>query len=438
MAGHVNNSLASNGPGARALLLGREIWQTEVDCQPPRDLQTVSNEFITAVAKSISPNISDNEAGSSDNAGNSDQRIEHTGGKEALVMSNESLKQLKKVIANEYASEDVFNKALFEKLRQSLKGYERKTKHSNFILIKNSCMDDADDEGGEYAIGFAREVRAGLGLFEKIPGKRLSASDSTSSGLRSQFKTDHLVCLFRRNNPDKWSDDACDDWIPIDCFSVVELKMSDTICDTFQRDGEKRIIPSFKLQDGHGPLGQVILYTIGCVHLYLARRGKLDEEPRLPLAIVAAKREKSEREKSEELLSPESKKQKILEQVQWVSGQLHVPKACGGRFLYSVKDFGNFDDELSVENALSLYIDTMLFGWKVAVQVRDELVNKELSPALPASGRYLMLDGKRLTPTCCASPIRGANPIPGVIRRAINQGDCFRASLTSKRLRMPL
>jgi hypothetical protein len=144
---------------------------------------------------------------------------------------------------------------------------------------------------------------------------------------------------------------------------------------------------------------------------------------------VAAKREKSEREKSEELLSPESKKQKILEQVQWVSGQLHVPKACGGRFLYSLKDFGCFDDELSIENALSLYIDTMLFGWKVAVQVRDELVNKELSPALPASGRNLMLDGKRLTPTFCASPIGGANPIPGVIGRAINQGDLFQGKL---------
>jgi hypothetical protein len=94
-----------------------------------------------------------------------------------------------------------------------------------------------------------------------------------------------------------------------------------------------------------------------------------------------------------------------------------------------VKDFGHFGDELSLEHALSLYLDTLLFGMKVAVQVCNEFVKGNLSPPQPTSGRYLMIGKNLLTPTLCASPIKGANPIPGVTGRSINQGELFHGTL---------
>ncbi len=77
-----------------------------------------------------------------------------------------------------------------------------------------------------------------------------------------------------------------------------------------------------------------------------------------------------------------------------------------------------------------------MFGLTVANQVRNEMVSQNLSSPLPASGRYLMLGGKRLTPTFCASPIKGANPIPGVtVRRSIHQGDLFHGKLNLQEIK---
>jgi hypothetical protein len=209
---------------------------------------------------------------------------------------------------------------------------------------------------------------------------------------------------------------------------MVKLQTSDRSCGTFERDEDKNVERFSDLQDEHEPFGHVVCNTVESILLYHVRRGKLDgDEPLLPLAMVTAAVKTDRSVKNES--NSKSKKQKPPVRVRWVSGQLHVPKACGDRFYYSVKDFGHFGDELSLEHALSLYLDTLLFGLKVAVQVCDEFVHGNLSSPQPASGRYLMIGKTLLTPTFCASPIKGANPIPGVTGRSINQGELFHGTL---------
>jgi hypothetical protein len=140
-----------------------------------------------------------------------------------------------------------------------------------------------------------------------------------------------------------------------------------------------------------------------------------------------------EDEESEEEEDEEDVEQTTLKRVRWVSGQLHVPEANGNRFYFSVNDFGHFDESDSVEKALSLYLNTMCLGLKVAIQVRDELVvagGGALSPAVPASGHQLMVGETHLKQMeFCASPIRGANPTKCGEIYSIGQGELFKGKL---------
>jgi hypothetical protein len=385
------------------LLKAKEICPKEVECQPPRDLQTVSDDFLKALE------------------GNENDEVKGTSG-----MFNESLGALKEAIGNDYESREAFSEHLFQALRQCVKQYERETANPDFIIISSTKSTTADDDGaGEYAVGFTRNMHPSLDLFKMYRGDLVCASDSSNDSENMLDPSQHLVCLFRRNH--KIKADNGQEWEPIDCFSFVELRTGDRTCGMFKRGKDKSIQLSRDLEDAHELFGEVVCCSVERVVQYHARRGKRDGEmPLLPLAILAAVK-RDTIVKTETI--PESKKHKTPERVRWVSGQLHAPMACGNSFYYSVKDFGHFNDELSVENSLSLYLDTMLFGLKVAVQVCDEFVNGNLSPPLPASGSNLMVGNKRLTPTLCASPIKGANPIPGVTGRSINQGELFHGKL---------
>jgi hypothetical protein len=376
------------------LLKAKEIWHEDVECQPPRALPTVAKEFLTGIRPT--------------------SRMPH----ERLV------EKLKKAMTKDYINGEAFSEHLFKSLRQCLKQYERKTTHANFILIRstNTSITTTTDSVIEYAVGFTRSMHPSLDLFKKHQRNETYKSDSSNESETTFDPSQHLVCLFRRNVLSK------EEWEPIDCFSIVKLHTSDRSCGTFRRDDHQRIRRFGDLQDEHEPFGHVVGNTLESILPYHARRGKLDgDEPLLPLALVTAAVKTDRSLKKNKSL--ESKQQKPFELVRWVSGQLHVPKACDDCYYYSVKDVGHFGDELSVENALSLYLDTLLFGLKVAVQVCNEYVNGNLSPPQPMSGRYLMIGENFLTPTLCASPIKGANLIPGVTGRSINQGELFHGTL---------
>jgi hypothetical protein len=170
---------------------------------------------------------------------------------------------------------------------------------------------------------------------------------------------------------------------------------------------------------------------------------RFDEVDGLPLAQILAKlktklkrpnkRDSKRSKDNTDDKQPDVKKARKLARCQWVSAQLHVPKAAGGRFFFSVKDFGCFDEPSSVEKALSLYFDTMSSGLRVAVQVFNEVAKgAALSPPVPASGRLLMVGNTHLDQIeFCASPIRGANPTRWGKKYSIGQGDLFKGKMNA-------
>jgi hypothetical protein len=353
---------------------------------------------------------------------------------------------------------------LFQALEECLSGYEINQSNPSFFLINhnnhhrnnnnnNDCSEKKTTK--KYAVGFACNARPFLDLFKDR--SETSGDDLMDSGMSSiskmitefSSKSDHSVCVFRQiddNRPIEENDDAgsktsyCDEWELLDCLATVQLRLGDTSCVEFTRDNyNHRIEPSGadQLEDDHVALSHSILYTMDCVLPYHARRGKLGKEP-LPMAIVAATKEElindDDDDDQVELaaastkeVEPDAKKARKLQRTRWVSGQLHVPEALGNRFHFSVKDFGCFDDENSVENALALYFETMLFGLKVAVEVLHELAGDvPLSPPVPASGQHLMIGSAHLEQLeYCASPIVGANPTRWSDIWSIKQGDLY-------------
>jgi hypothetical protein len=84
----------------------------------------------------------------------------------------------------------------------------------------------------------------------------------------------------------------------------------------------------------------------------------------------------------------------------WVSGRIYVPEACGDFFEYAVTGFGGFEPaerNESVDNALSIYLDTLLFGLLAAREWLMSFVKGESCRSLPTSGQVVMIGNKKLT-----------------------------------------
>jgi len=277
-----------------------------------------------------------------------------------LLSADEALRKLSVPLTKAYSNESDFDTALFEALRDCLRQQELPTDDKNIILLNSTSNDH------HYGLGIARQQAGALSLLDSNKSIQKYAIGGTSSGLKALSRPDHAVCLFQKN---------ADKWRVSDCLSVVELKMSDKSCEPFSE-------PFNVLSDGiyevdlarrHGALGQAIMYNIGCVLLHRARRGI--ESEHLPLAVIAGTRGDTASSLQEKIGEHTSTKQNKRVTLRWVSGDIGVPNACGGRFSYSIKDFGQFHDEdknqkdRSVEQALSLYIETMLFGLIDAAKV---------------------------------------------------------------------
>lgn len=322
--------------------------------------------------------------------------------------ADESLELLSQPLKTAYASEVEFDCALFAALRSCLEDLELPSEDDNTIIL---------DAKGNHAIGISRQMISASNLLDRSNLEKASIS-STGSGLNLKSAPDHSVCLLRKHR-EKWS--------VTDCFSVVELKMSDSNCKTFywlKNDGYQ-----VDLADKHGPLAQVIMYNLGCIVLHRAKRGVLGNH--VPLVIIAGQRlYKSDTETHEP--------QKQKETVRWVSGDLFVPAACGGDYSYAIKSFGQFhnnnqqDKDRSVEQALSLYIDAFCFGLNDAIAIHRKLTYGELPLARPASGQRLMIGNKPLELQLCASPIPGASVTQDAKERSIwkvSQGEIFKGKI---------
>ncbi len=345
------------------------------------------------------------------------------------ILADMALENLESPLTNRYTTEAEFDTALFDALRDSFDEYQLEEQNDeNILLLKIG-------KGEDYAVGIARQKPVALNLDPSEDESFSSTEGFTSYRMTSQSTPDHVACLFQKLN---------NQWDVLDCFSVVELKLSDTTCGNF--DVTNDVIGDANLFRNHSALGQTILYNFDCVLLHHARRGV--SLGHLPLAILAGKKKtlsesdrdqglkpnrkakllagKMERKnltgpkgKAQEVRNPKkmNKKPEKRVDVRWVSGRVEVPSACGNAFSYSVQDFGLFCDDgvdeiLSVRKAASLYLETLLFGLKVALSVQSNFANDgPLRPAVPASGKSLMIGDAKLELAFCVSPIRGANVV---------------------------
>lgn len=308
---------------------------------------------------------------------------------DGLPSAEEALIVLKKPLTAEYSTETEFDVALFQALRDCLKAFElRQQQDDDKTILLNLA------ETQEYAVGMARETLPDPLVMDEMLTEYFVPSRDTSITEMGDVDTillGHAVCLFQKRKSK---------WRATDCFSNVELKMSDSSCADFDLDDCDSKIRKPELGGRHGAFGQAIICNLGCVLIHRAKRGVLGDH--IPLAMIAGKKKK-------ESLEPISLKKPPL--LRWVSGRLDVPEACGDAFFYFVDDFGQFandDNDGSVEEALSVYVETVLFGLNAAMDVLKKLATGKMPLAVPASGQSLMFGQVPLNLQLCASPIQGA------------------------------
>lgn len=381
-------SLPSNHPTTAAVLNQREVELKKVDRSSPPSLLSAANSIRNAVGAAA--RLDPNEKNKS--------------------FSKMKLEDIRDILKGDHSGEELFHYVLFHALRESVEAYiinKGEVDADKYIVLGSNRKNLSR---GDYAVGF---VSKGFAARDLIPeSKWKDAATSTDSGMKSHALPDHAACLFRRGHQT---------WEPKDYFGVVELEISDQACGAFSTDPDGKVLNQIDLEAKHGALAQAIMYNLGTVLLYLARRGKLTSN--LPLAVIAA--QKYGKKVETDLL-------------QWVWGELHIARASGDHIRYSVNDFGGFKEgDNSVTKALALYLHVLSFGLEIAVQVRNELETNTLPSPLPASGLTLRVKDIELGPLFCASPIHGANSfqtstVPSK-QLNISQGDMFKGKVKNLR-----
>ncbi len=323
-----------------------------------------------------------------------------------ILTSAHVLRRLTLPMTDAFANVEDFGCALFKALRECLSDFEVEAgMDRNVIILKV-------DESGKYAVGMSCQNAVPPDFDENV-GFYSSVQKSTTQN--------HCVCLFEKGDEGNW--------IVKDCFSTVQLGLSDTGCEDFSvfEFGE---VAATNLADKHHALAEAILHTVQCDLLCHARRGLLPDD--IPISIIAGRKRA---DNATIRTRSKAKKQKRPVKIHWLSGRLNIPKVCGDRFSYYVTDFGRFGegsdiDVHSIKQALSVYIGSILFGLTSAIRAFKDIVGtNSLPPPVAASGRHVMIGELVLDLQLCASPIPGANPFQ--TRDDVDfwksaQGDLFR------------
>lgn len=417
-----------------------------------------------------------------------------------------------------FNSELEFDQALFGALTKCFQGRVLISKDidKNFIILqhtgrsKNRQTDQRN--GKEYAVGLARQQAVARNLCPDNATKKTALlNDSSANGMAYDSVPDHAVCLFEKDELE------LNNWEITDCFAVIELKTSSTTCaqfkpavyedtdmiegeiheldvvedDIHQVDTQEGDIRGAHVHEGdiheaddilegkvradleyiqeprlayeHRSLAQAMLYSLGCVLPFHARRGTLGKA--LPIAILAGTKTvdtssaKTAEDKKASSVHPQGcervttyapkqhneyfdqsvdnpKSSDIESMLRWVSASIGIPEACCGNLSYSVHDYdcffiGQEDETMSIEQAMVLYIETLTFGLNAALQILHEFENNEMSSPKPASGQFLYVGDQKMAWELCASPILGANAVQDEKQRhwRISQGELFTGSL---------
>ena len=263
------------------------------------------------------------------------------------------------VLSKSFASELMFDKALFEGVKRDLeaRGVEFVDgTGEDFLVVRSSIS-------GSHAAGFARQARGKkwFTLGKKNENVALSMDDLDSVN-RSEI--DHVCCLFRL--------DGNNDWQIQECFSVVELKMNDT-------SSQSTVVSSKNLLLDD-PIVQEIDYVLQTTWPCICRTGLSPHvvDGFLPLAMVAAQR---------------IGKAKSTSRLRWVKGRLRVPHNLGGAFKTEYLGAADFSagSDADIENTAAVYLETLLFGYQLCYKW-FETPDSQVLPS-PLSGRDLVFGG---------------------------------------------
>jgi hypothetical protein len=333
--------------------------------------------------------------------------------------------------------------------------------YDNLMTIL-TLLERTDD--AEYAIGITRDQSFQQGLFASNETQSKSSSSTSDTENRPVPPPAHAVCLLQKiKTVDDDSTATNCGWNVKDCFALVQLSTSDDNWFHVKKHDTYKIQRAGLVPD-HGIFGQMALQALDITLSCHARRGVVNDH--LPMALIVGKRrgdpnlllelptdestpssdkpdpditnkEGGDDEESDED-EPKAKKVKGKTFLRWVLGRLDIPMACGNAFHFSIQDFDQFHcdnkekEDHSIEMALSVYLDTLLFGVNVGKRVMRYMIEKNIPPPVPASGQRLIIEQVTLGWHLCASPIVGANPVYDPSDRGcwkVSQGDLFRGKL---------
>jgi hypothetical protein len=314
-------------------------------------------------------------------------------GKNLLPLDEVTARLMPVMEKGDYVNEDEFDKLLFKALLTCFNTYVVAEEEEKYFTLHVGADTD------KYAVGIARRVDCTRGVVAEH-------ADSTSSELTTTAPSRemyHGSCVFEKMG---------NGWTVTDIFAVVELKTSATSCKEFKV--VNNMVAAVDLNSNHGALGQAILYGMGCVLMYHARNGVLRNDDTGTTTAETGQRKRRRRRQQKRLplailagtLGTVGKTKRL----RWVYGSLVIPLACGNQFKYMVHSFGKFchdeeEEDQSIIDALSVYMDTILFGLVAAIRVyRDRVDQKPYQPD-PISGRKLMVGDQTLNWPVYASPI---------------------------------
>jgi hypothetical protein len=273
-------------------------------------------------------------------------------------------------------------------------------------------LPEEDAEGLMYAIGIARRGTC-----------RRRASDDESADQSSilrgtNCKRHHGSFLLKRET-------RSGQWTAVKCFSEIELKVGKEN-DGFVVSVEDDEVKSFDITSGKGAILQALMCNLEWIMPSHAEVGELQDLPWA--AIVGRLDEKadfeadSESEGEEEdddagnetfehksdcgKTAEEAQKKKdgdtpTNNRYRWVAGEMFVPEKCGGRFGYAVTKCGNLEAKencASVENVISIYLETLLFGIRAAKKMLDAINEVKSMDEIKSKGDIKSQDEIKLYP----------------------------------------
>jgi len=264
-----------------------------------------------------------------------------------------ALQLLEDALREEYLDEAAFNDGLFHALHEALGNECCSIVSQNkrmIIRFKDArCWGFATQVTNFdiFASGAKNEHENSLDVSAESTSSR-SGSDAVLT--RSRF--DHACVLFEPSIADRNK--------MTDVTVMIELKLSNTSCSHFKINKDYILMDDLKLPSIHGPVAQVLCYTLNQVHPSLTQNNVQGVD--MPFFVLAGL--KKDRQGAEFLKTDQ---QVAHTKLHYVQGELHVPKSFSAPFEFSILRGGMFDE---FKQAAASYIKILLHRALLAEKIK--------------------------------------------------------------------